>query len=91
MCVVEAFAHGLAVVCTPVGALPEIVEHERTGLLVPAKNAPALASALERLLTDPALRARLGIQARAEHAVRFEIGAYVDKLLGVWHLARLGR
>lgn len=84
MCVVEAFAHGLAVVCTPVGALPEIVEHERTGLLVPAKNAPALAQALERLLTDPALRARLGIQARAQHAIRFEIGAYVDKLVGVW-------
>jgi glycosyltransferase involved in cell wall biosynthesis len=84
MCVVEAFAHGLAVVCTPVGALPEIVEHGRTGLLVPVKNAPALASALERLLTDPALRARLGIGARAEHAIRFEIGVYVDKLVGLW-------
>ncbi len=84
MCVVEAFAHGLAVVCTPVGALPEIVEHEMTGLLVPAKNAPALASALERLLTDPVLRARLGNQARVQHAARFEIGGYVDKLVGVW-------
>ena len=87
MCVVEAFAHGLAVVCTPVGALPEIVEHERTGLLVPAKNARALASALERLLADSALRARLGLQAQAEHATRFEIGGYVDKLVGVWHEA----
>lgn len=84
MCVIEAFAHGLTVVCTPVGALPEIVEHERTGLLVPAKNAPALASALERLLADPALRIRLGAQAQAEHALRFEIGAYVDKLVSVW-------
>jgi glycosyltransferase involved in cell wall biosynthesis len=87
MCVVEAFAHGLAVVCTPVGALPEIVEHERTGLLVPAKNARALASALERLLADSTLRARLGLRARAEHATRFEIGGYVDKLVGVWHEA----
>ena len=58
MCVVEAFAYGLAVVCTPVGAVPEIVEHERTGLLVPVNNASALASALERLLADPALRTR---------------------------------
>jgi hypothetical protein len=41
------------------------------------KNAPALTSGF---LTDPALRARLGIQARAQHAVRFEIRAYVDKL-----------
>jgi glycosyltransferase involved in cell wall biosynthesis len=84
MCVVEAFGHGLAVVCTPVGALPEIVEHERTGLLVPVRNAQALASALERLLTDAPLRVRLGIQARAQHAVRFEIGGYVDRLVGVW-------
>jgi len=84
MCVVEAFAHGLAVVCTPVGALPEIVEHEETGLLVPVNNAPALASALERLLADPALRASLGRRARAQHASRFEIGAYVDNLVGVW-------
>jgi glycosyltransferase involved in cell wall biosynthesis len=90
MCVVEAFAHGLAVVCTPVGALPEIVEHEKTGLLVPAKNAPALASAFERLLTDPVLRARLGNQARAQHAARFEIGGYVDRLVGVWRGASHG-
>ena len=62
MCVVEAFAHGLAVVCTPVGALPEIVEHERTGLLIPAKNAQALASALERLLTDPSSVPALGLK-----------------------------
>lgn len=88
MCVVEAFAYGLAVVCTPVGSLPEIVEHERTGLLVPVKNASALASALERLLTDSALRARLGIQARAQHALRLEIGAYVDKLVAVWREAQ---
>jgi glycosyltransferase involved in cell wall biosynthesis len=90
MCVVEAFAHGLAVVCTPVGALPEVVEHERTGLLVPANNASALASTLERLLTDPALRARLGIRARAEHATLYEIGAYVDKLVRLWRAASRG-
>jgi glycosyltransferase involved in cell wall biosynthesis len=84
MCVMEAFAHGLAVICTPVGALPEIVEHEKTGLLVPVNNAPVLASALERLLSNPALRASLGSRARAQHASRFEIGAYVDRLVGVW-------
>lgn len=90
VCVVEAFAHGLAVVCTPVGSLPEIVEHEKTGLLVPTKNAPALASALERLLTNPGLRTRLGVQARAQHAIRFEIGAYVETLVGLWRAAAHG-
>lgn len=91
MCVVEAFAHGLAVVCTPVGALPEIVQHEETGLLVPVNNAPVLASALERLLADPALRDGLGRRARVQHASRFEIGAYVDNLVGVWCEASLAR
>ncbi|MBR0784916.1 glycosyltransferase family 4 protein [Bradyrhizobium iriomotense] len=84
MCVVEAFAHGLAVVCTPVGALPEIVEHEKTGLLVPVNDGQAVASALERLLRSPALRTSLGVRARAQHASRFEINAYVDRLVGVW-------
>lgn len=91
MCVVEAFAHGLAVVCTPVGALPEIVQHEETGLLVPVNNARVLASALERLLADPALRDGLGRRARAQHASRFEIGAYVDNLVGVWCEASLAK
>jgi glycosyltransferase involved in cell wall biosynthesis len=83
MCVVEAFAHGIAVVCTHVGALPDIVEHERTGLLVSPEDALALTAALRRLLIDPDLRARLGAQARAEHAARLEIGAYVDKLISI--------
>lgn len=49
-----------AVVATDVGDLPEVVENERTGLLVPAGEIQALADALARVVEDPALAARLG-------------------------------
>jgi glycosyltransferase involved in cell wall biosynthesis len=53
-------AAGLPVVATRVGGIPEIVEHGVTGLLVPARDPEALASALVALAADPALRERMG-------------------------------
>jgi glycogen(starch) synthase len=61
---VEAMAAGLPVVATRVGGIPEVVADGVTGLLVPAGDATALAGALDRLLGDPALTARLGRCAR---------------------------
>ena len=56
----EAMAGARPVVASAVGGLGDAVVDERTGLHVPPDNAPALAAALERLLRDPGLRARLG-------------------------------
>jgi glycosyltransferase involved in cell wall biosynthesis len=56
----EAMAAGRPVVASRVGGLGEAVVDERTGLLVPPGDAAALAMALERLLGDAGLRARLG-------------------------------
>jgi glycosyltransferase involved in cell wall biosynthesis len=84
LCVVEAFAHGIAVVCTPVGALPDIVEHERTGLLVEPQDVDGLTGALRRLLHDTDLRRRLGSNARTLHAERLELGAFVERLVAIW-------
>lgn len=55
---VEAAASRCAVVATDVPGCREIVAHERTGLLVPARDAPALSRALKRLIEDPELRTR---------------------------------
>lgn len=55
----EALALGVPVVATAVGGMAEIVEHARTGLLVPAGDVRALAAAIERLLADRALAARV--------------------------------
>jgi glycosyltransferase involved in cell wall biosynthesis len=62
----EAFDRGVPVIAsTAVGAVAGgLVQHERTGLVVPAGDSAALAGALRRLHGDPALRARLGAAGR---------------------------
>ena len=62
----EAFNQGVPVIASDaVGAVAGgLVRHERTGLVVPAGDVPALASALRRMHDDPALRARLGAAGR---------------------------
>lgn len=85
MVILEAFAHGVAVISTPVGAVPEVIDHERNGLLVPVGDVAALSTAMERLISDRDLRKRLGSAARSDHAKRYEIGPYVTRLVAVWH------
>jgi glycogen(starch) synthase len=62
---VEAMASGLPVVASDVGGIPEVVRDGETGLLVPPGNVAALAGALDRVVADPDLRARLAAGARA--------------------------
>jgi glycosyltransferase involved in cell wall biosynthesis len=62
----EAMAMGLPVVASRITGVPELVEHERSGLLVTPGRADELAAALERIATDPQLRARLGARAREQ-------------------------
>ena len=59
-----AYAFGRPVVATAVGGIPEVVTDGRDGLLVPPRDAAALAQAAIRLLQDRALRRRLGRAAR---------------------------
>ena len=61
----EAGAHGLPVIAHAIGGVPEAVVHEETGLLVAPGDGAALTAAFSRLLTDPALRQRLGEAGRA--------------------------
>ena len=68
---VEAMSVGLPVVSTPISGIPELIVNGHDGLLVSQCDVQALASALEVLLRDPALRQRLGGQARATVARKF--------------------
>ncbi len=62
--VLEAMASGLAVVATPVGEIPTMVDDDATGTLVPVREPRALADALAGLLTDVDRRARMGRAGR---------------------------
>lgn len=64
LAVMEAMAAGLPVVASAVGGVPELVVDGETGLLIPARDAAALAEALERMAAQPAVRAAMGSAAR---------------------------
>lgn len=72
LAVAEAMAAEMPVIVTDVDSLPDLVHHERTGLVIPSKDGAALVGALERLLNDAALRKKLGSAAREEARVRFD-------------------
>jgi glycosyltransferase involved in cell wall biosynthesis len=60
----EAMAVGTPVVASHVSGIPELLDHGRCGILVPPKDVPAMAAAIERLLLDAALRRRFAEDAR---------------------------
>lgn len=61
----EAMAAGIPVVATRHGGIPELVEDQSSGLLVPEHDGPALAEAILRLAREPGLAERLVVEARA--------------------------
>jgi D-inositol-3-phosphate glycosyltransferase len=80
---IEALAAGIPIVAYDVQAFSGIVENGVTGRLVPVGDVDGLARSLEELLSDPALRARMGASAR-ERAAEFSIetvGARFEQLL----------
>jgi glycosyltransferase involved in cell wall biosynthesis len=74
--VLEAMAAGLPVIASDVGGLREQVEDGVTGLLVPAGDVAALASALERLVEDAELRTSMGDAGRARAEALFDLPAF---------------
>lgn len=84
MALLEAMSWGLPVIATPVGGVPQVITHEVNGLLVEPGDIDALAAAVERLMSDPALRHRLGAAARATIARRFCLDATIERLVAIY-------
>jgi glycosyltransferase involved in cell wall biosynthesis len=85
MALLEAMAAGKAVVASDVGAIPEAVQDGDNGLLTPARDSRLLAAALERLLDDAPLRARLGQRARATVEQHYSLDAVGARLGEIYH------
>ncbi|HEV8696716.1 MAG TPA: glycosyltransferase family 4 protein [Candidatus Limnocylindrales bacterium] len=77
----EAMSCGLPVVASRLSGIPELVEHEVEGLLVPPGDPTALADAIERLQADPGLRARLGASARRRIEREFDLATNARAVL----------
>jgi glycosyltransferase involved in cell wall biosynthesis len=86
--IVEAMAHGLPVIATEVGGIPDLLTPE-TGILVPPGDRARLAEAMCRLAADPALRASMGRAAR-EHYLKLSSPAAVLPMLQSTYLRLAG-
>jgi alpha-maltose-1-phosphate synthase len=87
--VLEAMFAGLPVVATPVGGIPEMVLDGETGLLVPPGDDIAIATAIEKLLGDDALRTRMGAAGLARAHDRFDARKTTAELIQVIAEARV--
>ncbi len=84
----EAMAAAVPVVASDAGALPEVVEDGRTGLVVPAGQVEPLAEAVARLGSDASLRARMGEAGLVRARERFSLAGMVERTLEVYAEAR---
>jgi glycosyltransferase involved in cell wall biosynthesis len=74
----EAAATGLPIVATDIRGCRQVVEHEVTGLLVPARTSEPLAAAMDRMVADADLRRRMGDAAREKASREFDDRRLVD-------------
>jgi glycosyltransferase involved in cell wall biosynthesis len=84
MALLEAMAARKAVVASSVGGIPEAVRDGDNGMLVPARDATALAGALATVLGDGALRARLADRARATVEQHYSTEVMCGKLSAIY-------
>lgn len=77
---VEAMRCGVAVIGSRAGGVPEIIEHERSGLLFEPESAASLADCLQRLARDPELRRRLALAGRERAGRLFSETRHVEEL-----------
>jgi glycosyltransferase involved in cell wall biosynthesis len=80
----DAMACGLPVVATRTGGIPEVVHHEKTGLLVPAKNPEALAEAILTLYHDRRLAGRLAEEGRRQVRDKFSAEATAARTIELY-------
>jgi L-malate glycosyltransferase len=84
LALLEAMAAGLPVIASEVGGNPEVVTDGETGLIIPSRDAGALAQALERLLTDPAWGKAMGENARSHVVANYSLERLGREINGIY-------
>ena len=90
MTLLEAMAATKPVIATSVGAIPELIQHNKTGYLVPPRNVEALADGLLTLLRDPTMAQQLAKNSNARVTEHFSANAMARQYSNVYGKARIG-
>jgi glycosyltransferase involved in cell wall biosynthesis len=88
---VESMAMGVPVIATDISAIPELVQGEKTGLLVPAGRPDKLAEAMQRMLTDTEFRQGVISPARQKVAEDFDNRRLIENLAEVYRREGIGQ
>ena len=78
---IDATMLGKAIITTNIDGNPEVVEDQRNGLLIPAKDSDALAQAIEKLLSNPKLVEKFGYQSRLKYLQEFDYEKIIHEKL----------
>jgi glycosyltransferase involved in cell wall biosynthesis len=81
--VVEAMAAGTPIIASSVGAIPDMLA-DGAGTVIPPRNVPAVAEAMERMLADPRAAVVLGERARLRAQTEYAIAPVVARYLVLW-------
>jgi glycosyltransferase involved in cell wall biosynthesis len=81
---IEAMFEGMPIVTTSTSGMKDVIEDGRNGMLVPVRSPDAIVTAVELLLDNPELRARLGRAAREEAVQRYNWKRVAEPLLKVY-------
>jgi glycosyltransferase involved in cell wall biosynthesis len=84
--ILEAMASGVPVICSPVGAIPEVFDDRRNALFVPPGEPPALAAAIAMLRDDPALQASLSAEGLALYQRSFTMDVFAERMAELYAL-----
>ncbi|MGH8327317.1 MAG: glycosyltransferase family 4 protein, partial [Steroidobacteraceae bacterium] len=84
MALLEAMSWRLPVIATPVGGIPQVIEHEANGLLVTPGDIEGTAAAMARLMRESALASRLGAAARRTIEESYSLDTSIKRLLEIY-------
>ncbi len=82
--IIEAGSMGAPSIGTKIGGIPELIVHEKTGLLIEGEDAPALTEGMKRMIEDMAMRSAMNDAVFMHMAQNFSITSHVEKIMDIY-------